>query len=349
MLKSFAAATLALAVAASAWAGAAEDQALQDAAMALDIEGVKVALRRGANPNASVGNNETVLGKIATANLLGVSNPSPGQTKAGFIDREVVRSKTVEITRMLFAGGAKLGPNNKSILYAPISKGNVELVALLIDRGASVTADLEGYTPTELAKKYDQDAVYDLLVSRGGLPVDRRSSAQLAFVEAAGNQDVERMAQALKDGARINDPANKETALIAAMRLQSYRRSDAEAIWWLLDRGADPNRMDGDGDLPLHVFMRTSKYAVKWPDAKPFAEETLSRLLKAGAKVSGMDATGRTPLHAAAQYDNIWAAEILIKEGAKVMPRDAKDKTPLDYAESAPMIKLLKQNGAIER
>ncbi len=31
------------------------------------------------------------------------------------------------------------------------------------------------------------------------------------------------------------------------------------------------------------------------------------------------------------------------------MPRDAKDKTPLDYAESGPMIKLLKQNGAIER
>lgn len=351
MLKCFAAATLALAVAASAWAGAAEDKALQDAALALDIEGVKVALRKGANPNASVGNQGTALGKVATANLLGVSNPSPGQIKAGFVDREIVRAKTVEIARLLFVGGAKLGPNDKDILYAPISKGNVDLVALLIDRGASVTADLEGYTPTELSKKYDQDAVYELLVSRGGLPVDGRSSAQLTLIEAAGNWDIERMAQALKDGARINDPAKnkKETALVAAVQLPAPGLGEAAAIWWLLDHGADPNRLDGDGDLPLHRFMRVSKYMVERPDTKLLAEETLKRLLKAGAKVSGVDSTGRTPLHAAARYDNVWAAEILIKEGAKVMPRDAKVKTPLDYAESAPMIKLLKQNGATER
>jgi ankyrin repeat protein len=78
------------------------------------------------------------------------------------------------------------------------------------------------------------------------------------------------------------------------------------------------------------------------------AEETLAHLLKAGAKVSGMDSQGRTPLHIAAKFDNVRAAEILIKEGAKVMPRDRTGKTPLDYAESAPMIMLLKQNGATE-
>jgi hypothetical protein len=43
------------------------------------------------------------------------------------------------------------------------------------------------------------------------------------------------------------------------------------------------------------------------------------------------------------------AAEVLIKEGAKVMARDETGRTPLDYAESAPMIKLLKASGATER
>jgi ankyrin repeat protein len=76
---------------------------------------------------------------------------------------------------------------------------------------------------------------------------------------------------------------------------------------------------------------------------------TLLRLLEAGAKVSGVDSIGRTPLHIAAENDNVRAAEILIREGAKVMPRDGAGKTPLDYAESSAMIKLLKQNGATER
>lgn len=93
----------------------------------------------------------------------------------------------------------------------------------------------------------------------------------------------------------------------------------------------------------------TLKGIERWPNAKPLAEETLSRLLKVGAKISGMDSMGRTPLHIAAKFDNVRAAEILIKEGAKVMPRDKMGKTPLGYAELAVMIKLLKENGATER
>jgi ankyrin repeat protein len=64
--------------------------------------------------------------------------------------------------------------------------------------------------------------------------------------------------------------------------------------------------------------------------------------------VSRQDNTGRTPLHIAAKYNNLYAADKLLKAGCKIMTKDFKGKTPLDLAESKEMIKLLKKYGAKE-
>jgi ankyrin repeat protein len=286
--------------------------------------------------------------------------------QAGFNDDEIDKYLAVEITNLLFAAGAKLGPFEREILFHPIAHGNVKLVEILIDHGASVTSKLEGYTPPELAKKYDQEAVYKLLIARGGIPVDSSSAAQLALIEAAGNgliaslrgDDITaEMESAVRQGARVNKAGpDDQTALIAALRAPILRQSQLVPIRWLLEHGADPNQKGDSGftgieGVPLHIFIAMNKQSAVAgsPDAKSLAEEAMSLLLKAGAKVSGMDSQDRTPLHIAAKYDNLRAAEILIRDGAKIMPRDKQGKTPLDYAESAAMIKLLKDNGAVEQ
>ncbi len=360
--------------------GSAEDTALRDAALFLDIESVKTALKKGANCNSPSSTKRPItplsavmMGSLSSwrtnATELGVKNQTALKlSQGGMSDQEITKYLAIEITKTLFATGAKLGPYDREILFYPISAGNVELVRLLLDHGASATGDLEGFTPTELAKKYDQEAIYKLLVSRGGIPVDSSASAQIALVQAAGSSGLGRdeevianMERAIKLGANINGagPDNR-TALIAAVREPIYIRAQVDSIEWLLDHGADPNQKSESGfqgleGLALHIFVAMNKSTLagnavsRFSDAKPLAEVTLARLLKAGAKVSGMDSQNCTPLHIAAKFDNVRAAEILIKEGAKVMPKDKEGKTPLDYAESAAMIKLLKENGATER
>ncbi len=76
---------------------------------------------------------------------------------------------------------------------------------------------------------------------------------------------------------------------------------------------------------------------------------SIQSLLQRGALVSARDYDGRTPLHIAAKRNNVVGAQMLIDAGCKIMPKDDKGKTPLDYAESAEMIKLLKDHGAKEQ
>lgn len=333
----------------SSWAGPVENQLLRDAAgcdaaAGFDIEEVRAALKSGADANAP-SNTARPMTPLQCVTL-----PLSGSRRDDELNR-----RAVEIAKVLFAAGAKLGLADRGILFFPISSGNLELVRLLIDKGASPTAKLEGFTPAELARKYDQLDVYDYLISRGGIPVDKTSAAQIVLIEAARNGEIAAMERAIKEGARIDgtDP-EKMTALGAAVGVGIYLDSRAAAIWWLLDHGADPNQEIVDLGLPLHLFIEANKSTLAGRSnrsdvVKPMAEETLARLLKTGAKVSGRDWRGRTPLHVAAKADNVLAAEFLIALGAKVMARDEAGKTPLDYAESGPMIELLKANGAAER
>ena len=77
-------------------------------------------------------------------------------------------------------------------------------------------------------------------------------------------------------------------------------------------------------------------------------ELIIRSLIDNGAYVSGRNEDGKTPVHIAAEHNNIIAAEILLESGSKISPNDSEGQTPLDLAESSEMIKLLKSYGASE-
>jgi hypothetical protein len=173
--------------------GPAQDVALRDATVALNVEAVKAALAKDANANAPSSTRRPITPLSAVAmgtwrrtrdRAADLSNNETAKklAQSGMNDDEIDKHLAVEITNLLFVAGAELGRFDRDILFFPIAHGKVKLVELLIDHGASVTGELEGYTPPELAKKYDQEPVYKLLVARGGVAVDSRSAAQLALI-----------------------------------------------------------------------------------------------------------------------------------------------------------------------
>jgi ankyrin repeat protein len=281
-----------------------------------------------------------------------------------------------EIAKALFDSGAtlaRLDATSRSILWnTSIRIGNVDLIQLLIDHGASAINKVfpEDLTPTELALMEGQQSAYRLLVSRGGPPIDDASSAQFALLAAVERSDIAAMEEAVKHGAQINNVIDDQTALMVAVAGYIYTEAQLTAIKWLLEHGADPN-VGSRFDLPLHRFVIASSFTLnelsRWREEdlmmlRPSARqdfdihrvralnrEILIRLLKAGAKMSTKNNYGWTPLHYAARFDNLMAAEVLILEGAKILFRDAIGKAPVDYAVSGEMIRFLQSNAATQR
>ena len=95
-----------------------------------------------------------------------------------------------------------------------------------------------------------------------------------------------------------------------------------EVISFLLDRGADIEAKDDNGDTPLFsaAFFNDNL-------------EVVSVLLDRGADINAKNKYGRTPLHSAAgNYDNPEVVALLLDRGAGVNSRDERGETPLHYA-----------------
>jgi ankyrin repeat protein len=323
---------------------------LLDSIESLDVAGVKTALDEGANPNSIF--DESKHSVIATLAFGGddwrwVAVKNPDRTAA-------------EILQMLFEAGARIQSCDQGILYFPIAHGWALFTEMLLTHGVSPSRKIEGETPMEIAVSNGQTSIVEVLRKHGVRALESRDAVQQRLIGAAANYDIPGMENAIKDGADVNGKNRQgETALIEACGVMSIL--DSATVLYLLGKGADP-RIQGADDpqypdlktTALHHVMSWSssvlneKVIDRFKDAPAHARTVIKALLQHGALVSARDYYGRTPLHIAARWNNIVGATMLIEAGSKIMPKDNKGKTPLDYAESAEMIKLLKDHGAKE-
>ena len=173
----------------------------------------------------------------------------------------------------------------RTALISAAARGDLEVVNVLVMHGADVNVrDNKGFTALFHAIEARYDEVANLLLNHPKLDPNARG-------------------------------LNGVTALI------SYTwRERRDAVQKLLDRGADVNAQDNDGDSAMHGAAQTGNV------------EILDMLLEKGGNAELKNKQGGTPLMWAAVFGNEAAARRLLASGANPRVKDAEGNTALDWA-----------------
>jgi len=219
-----------------------------------------------------------------------------------------VRTAVEASPRLLERTVERAGQGGWTPLHLAVAEGQAEIVRLLVEAGADLTARTEHHrTPLHVALEFCPDLV----------PVLRELGAELDGPSAAYLGDVRRLRAHLDDGAGVNDRSS-------GLDLLSWAAlgGATSAAKLLLERGAD-----ADGGA-LHAAASSARPAM------------VKLLLDAGADVDRRDPeTGRAPLHAAVAAgpgdDSTAIVRVLLAAGADINATTNDGASALDISRVA--------------
>jgi len=181
---------------------------------------------------------------------------------------------------------ARAGDDGDTALGAAASRGDLKTVNALLQGGADLNFEVRGgWTAFLLALSKEQDEMADALVSRPELKLEAQAPHGMS-----------------------------------ALMFASWNEN-GEILTKLLQRGADANHQDGDGDTALHwAAMRDSIRLAKM-------------LLDHGANPNLANKLGGTPLMWAASYDREEITRFMLANGADPRLKDHNGLTAAAWAE----------------
>jgi len=216
------------------------------------------------------------------------------------------------------------GGHYETPLHAAVVRGHLDVVLLLLERGADV----------ESRGHLDQTALY-MGSSRGDVEVMRAlfnhgadpnaechdnehydvvKSTPLLFASKNGRLEIARVL--LENVADVNYKDNEGRSL-----LQIASRHPFNGLArLLLDQGANPSAPDHHGTTALHDASYHGRITV------------IVLLLEHSANVNFRNKSGRTPLHDAAECGHVEAAKLLLDHGADVNSQTGDRWTALHLA-----------------
>ncbi len=176
---------------------------------------------------------------------------------------EALVKRHLGIAKRLINAGADPNGTNKfgaPVLLTAAGSGDIEIVKLLIKKGAKVNAKFERYddvTALMLAAESGHLEVVKALI-KGGADVDvRTANGDTALIAAVAKGHVDIIKLLLKEGADVNGRSESGyTALFIAVSDGSD-----DLVELLLAKGADPNVQDDSGVTPLELARR-NRHAV---------------------------------------------------------------------------------------
>lgn len=257
----------------------------------------------------------------------------------GFNDWTPLRSATVqgyvEFSQILF--DFKADPNTKSgakgapIICEVARQGNLELVKLLIDNGAIVTAsDFNASTAVLNAGVCGKTDVVEYLFDHGANVLDEDVTGFNTVALAAYSSFPKTIEMAAKKGVDIHNESKTKWTPI------HYAYDDAETSRVLMELGANPNRI-AEFYTPLILTATFNK------------PETTKVLLKYKPKLEITYDNpelnpGLTALAIAVTNGHLEVAKEILEAGANVNHKSTNRTFPLEYPvrdDNLPMLKLL--------
>lgn len=242
------------------------------------------------------------------------SNPLHEAAKEGFEDvlERLLKDKRLSV----------LGMNiyKKTPLHYAKARGHPRSFSLMFENACmDIRKDYNEFLKIEDG----EDFIPYYSINCNGISDNPERSKELALIKAI-NRQKEDLAIVLLSG--DVDPSCKDEEQVPALHLAA-RHGMTSVVEGLLDQGADPLSLDGQGRTVLLSALETSD--------SPRTYDMMRFLLRQGVDLDRRDAKGRHVLHVAAQMGNKRILELLMFRMEDYSPRDNEGNTPLDYAREA--------------
>ena len=258
---------------------------------------------------------------------------------------EAIKRDDLDVVELLLKRGAHLLKNDygEIALHVAAKYGSADAVKRLLDIGADLSArDLFGYTPLHKATMAARSEIVSILLDFDSDVHDSSNDRVLTPLHlAVSNKDIDTTVILLKHGASVSAVApEKYTPIHLAARCGS-----ADILDKLLNYVKQPSDLDlrnKDGDTALHIAIGENSLA------------KVAMLLNNEADLLATNTRGKSPIHIAAQCATAYILDTLLnhlEQPSDLILRDTYGDTPLHLAvessSSTKVAALLERGGGL--